>query len=255
MDDPSDQLRRFIQVETDRAIWKAYLLMGDANMVWQMLNNDFIADEPLGEDMRSPLIDLALHVPKNEIHAQKLAETTRALISKGASLHIPDFKGLLPIDYALIGPNPLGAEELFINTLRGNFLDQNLYASYRPNLKILFCTTPDMERRQAYQNLLACGSALRDRFNQTVRDGDPYILGLRHEEQEFWASFVPPPLGTLPKAPETLTSQFHKIAVITAQSNDTTLSTEIHLRHLARLESAKDAYRSIEWETIRKMKF
>lgn len=255
MDDPSDKLRRFIQVETNRAIWKAYLLMGDANMVWQMSNNDFIADDPLGDDMRSPLIDLALHIPKNKTHGQKLAETTRALISRGASLHIPDFKGLLPVDYALTGPNPLVAEELFINTLRGNFLDQNLNQPYRPNLKILFCTTPDMERRQAYQNLLASGSALRNRFNRTVSDGDPYILGLKQEEHEFWGSFVPPPLGILPKAPEKLTRQFHKIAVITAQSNDITLSTEMHLKHLTRLESAKDIYRSIEWETIRKMKF
>lgn len=250
MDNTHDEMNQYIYIKTNRALWKAFVLLGNVSQVESMLKAGFHPDDPLDADnSRSPLTDLATHVPDDEIHARNMAAVAKTLIRHGATLTARDHKRLLPLDYAIAGPNPYVCEELFINTLRDSSGNQKYNAPYRPRHNIIFATTVDETARhmivhQMHINMIS----VRHRLNQAIAEREPLILDLPEAELEFWRRFSPPYHDALPLPSETLRDQFTKIASLAIQCNREETNSAQWAETRKRLKTAQDEYQIMEWE-------
>lgn len=256
MDNTYDQMKPNIDAETDRPIWRQIVLQGNADQVQSMIKYGIPADLPLDVDNpHSPIFELAQHYPKNKYHARKLGEVARVLILQSSPLTLRDYKRLLPLDYALTGPNSHVSEEIFINTLRGYFHDQKYNAPIRPRLGIIFATIADDPSRLAACNRMQVNlGAMRKRLDQTLKDGDPHIIGLPPEELAFWHELKIPSLEDLPAASQDLRAQFAKITTLSEQHTQTHEDPQKQSDIAELLKNARAEYRSMEWSIVKDMK-
>lgn len=198
--------------ETARPGWKTDLLRGNWRKVKTLVGEEvFKPDDPVDENGRSPLIDLALQKPLDEGHIHSLAFTAHILLEAGAVLNLKDYKGLYPADYALISPNCFLAQKILLSTVH-NF-SRTTYAGkpYRPALEALFAVMPgDTQRNDAYENLLINTFAFGKTLHRAIEDHDGKLAPLPKNEVLFWQSYSPPQLETLPD-PSGLTILFENV--------------------------------------------
>ncbi|MGZ9109108.1 MAG: hypothetical protein ACXW4B_09840 [Micavibrio sp.] len=242
----SDELGRVKKLKDSQPAWRSVLLSGQTDLIDSMMKAGFNADYPVGEEGRSPLIDLALTIPANPEHGEALAEAARILVNSGATLNLPDYKGLTPADYALISPNPLIAREILLATLRNETL-KDLEKSYRPQLGVLFCLTVSRPERIAIRaNLLDNLAEIKDALNHKNIKDDPLLMEQDRENLEYWLNFEPPAQEDLPAPSTALRQLFRRVAAMTAQAEDDEL-TGRQVFSAEDIENAKSHFRFQEW--------
>jgi hypothetical protein len=242
----SEELGRAKKLQDSQPVWRRVLLGGQTDLIDSMMKAGFNADYPVGAEGRSPLIDLALTIPADPAHGEALAETARILVNSGATLTLPDFKGLLPADYALISPNPLVAREIFLATLR-NETFKDLEKSYRPQLGVLFCLAVSRRERIAlHANLVDNLAEIKDALHHKNIKADPLLMDHDRENIEFWLNFKTPAHENLPVASTALRQLFRRVAAMTAQAEDDEMTGRESFSE-EDIENAKSQFRFQEW--------
>lgn len=226
--------------------WRNALLDGRVDVIDTMMKAGFNPDYPVGAEGRSPLIDIALIIPSGPAHEKALAEAARILINSGATLNLPDYKGLLPADYALISPNPLVAREIALSTLRNETL-KGLEKPYRPQLGVLFCLTVMRSERVVLQDNIADNLAeIKECLQHKNLKEDPLLMAQDRENIDFWLNLTAPDHEDMPMASTSLRHQFRRVAAMIAQ-NEEDASSDRESFSAESIEDAKSQLRFQEW--------
>lgn len=232
--------------DAKQSIWRSAILNGNVELLTPLLRDGFTANSPLNDLGRSPLIDIALLVPDNADHAEALAETARALINAGATLNLPDYKGLVPADYALASPNPLVARQIILSTMR-NEIYKGLEKSYRPQLNVLFCLAMcKPERRALHDNIADNLVILREALRPEYVKEDPLLLAQETANFDFWNNLQIKDIEDCPKESAAMRQQFRRVAAMEALAHkENTANKEVV--SVEELAEEQNQYRFLEW--------
>ncbi len=232
--------------EIKQSIWRSVILNGNAELLIPLLRDGFTANSPIDDLGRSPLIDIALTVPRNTDHGEALAETARALIHAGATLNLPDYKGLVPADYALASPNPLVARQIILSTMR-NEIYKGLEKSYRPQLDVLFCLAMcKPERRALHDNISDNLATLREALRPEYVKEDPLLLAQETTNFDFWNTLQIKDREDYPTESAAMRQQFRKVAAMEALCRQEN-APQKEIISVADLAEEQSKYRFLEW--------
>lgn len=237
--------RKMFDEALSLGMWSACVSEGLSFLVAKNLDDGLSPDQPANDDMHLPLHILALQTPAHAVQAKGHIETARLLIARGATLTLPDHKGLLPADYAMIGPNPSMAATIILATLRHQH-DRNILNPFRPRFDILFATMPLPDARAAAHAHLERNIPV---IKAALQHG-PH--NLPDVDTAYWLALTTPALSSLPRPPNALREQFHAVQrLIGSQSPDpmrykTKLATFI--------QEEKAHLRFLEWQTAQKLR-
>lgn len=225
---------------------------------WEQISPNFSPTE----GGTSPISYMAQQEQLPQFYLQQRL-TAHALIAAGAELRVPDARGLLPADYALMSPNTELVKEVVIATIE-QFENRKGGQPYKPNIMAYFASTPasfnpdtaegnpfdERERMNAFANLrrnhAVIGDILRDRArnhkDMTLRAMDDAQIG-------FWLKplshdGVRLSYGRLPRPPFEL-EELH--GVIRAEAS----APRLHFTSSARGEENAE-YRAVtQYELLR----
>lgn len=230
--------------------WRDTIMNGEAELVTPLMRDGFTPDSPISDLGRSPLIDLCLIEPDNHAHAKALAETARVLINAGATLNLPDYKGLVPADYALASPNPLVARQVVLATLR-NEVHHGLENSYNPQIHVLFCLAMcKPERQMLHRNITRNLDVVRGALQPNAIKADPLLLAVNRDTLDFWQTFCLQDMAEYPTESSAMRQQFRKVASLEALAEaENTPHKEVVSP--AELEEEQSKYRMLEWRHAR----
>lgn len=230
-----------------QAIWRSCILNGSVELLTPLLRDGFTPDSPISDLGRSPLIDLCLMIPDDQQHAAALAETARILINAGATLTLPDYKGLVPADYALASPNPLVARQVILSTLR-NETYRGLEKSYRPQIDVLFCLAMcKPERRALYDYITDNLGVLRDALRPEAIKDDPLLVAQDQSNIDFWQNLCLKEMEEYPTESSAMRRQFRHVSALESVIREEN-TPEKEVISTARLAEEQSKYRLLEWQ-------
>ena len=169
--------------------WTKAVTSGDIEQIERLLRQDIHPDQPLNIEGMTGLQYLIKTPPMHEAQTINLGKTASALINAGAALSIPDYRGLLPADYAMCSPNDLVCQNVVLSTLRQQ--GQKGQDLFRPAYDRLFATFSQRngDRLHAWNDLLANAEIIGQYIETLCHQdgGDPLLQDMSMDDYSFWS--------------------------------------------------------------------